>query len=210
LWPTPASPDERFRGTAGRGWSLRHALGVLGAATVATAFVTETLVGSLEEFAQQAHLSEFFGCDRDRRFGREHHPSTGSAVLLAARGELRLAARDRTGVGRSGRRLPESARGSVAQERIASAGISLRLIELASIGGAAFPRSNCSLAGEDVAPAWDASNRGLWRVRRGLLLRREQIVQYAQPPEGSVVALVPTRATRSRCGATGYFGSAAD
>jgi Ca2+:H+ antiporter len=33
---------------------------VLGLATVVTAFVTETLVGSLEAFARQAHLSEFF------------------------------------------------------------------------------------------------------------------------------------------------------
>jgi hypothetical protein len=130
-------------------------------------------------------------------------------VLLAARGELRLAAEIELASAAqvAGFLIPAEAILSWATDPLA---LSLRLIELASIGGAAFPRSNCSLAGEDVAPAWDASNRGLWRVRRGLLLRREQIVQYAQPPEGSVVALVPTRATRSRCGATVYFGSAAD
>jgi Ca2+:H+ antiporter len=62
------------------GWSLRLAIVVLAVATVATAFVTETLVGSLEDFAHQAHLSEFFVA------------VVIVAMLLAARGELRLAA----------------------------------------------------------------------------------------------------------------------
>ena len=42
------------------GWSLRAALAVLGITTLVTAFVTETLVGSLDAFARAAHLSEFF------------------------------------------------------------------------------------------------------------------------------------------------------
>jgi Ca2+:H+ antiporter len=73
------------------GWSLRLAIVVLAVATVATAFVTETLVGSLEDFAHEAHLSEFFvAVVIVAIVGNitEH----GSAVLLAARGELRLAA----------------------------------------------------------------------------------------------------------------------
>jgi Ca2+:H+ antiporter len=73
------------------GWSLRLAIVVLAGATVATAFVTETLVGSLEDFARQAHLSEFFvAVVIVAIVGNvtEH----GSAVLLAARGRLRLAA----------------------------------------------------------------------------------------------------------------------
>jgi Ca2+:H+ antiporter len=73
------------------GWSLRLAIVVLAGATVATAFVTETLVGSLEDFARQAHLSEFFvAVVIVAIVGNvtEH----GSAVLLAARGHLRLAA----------------------------------------------------------------------------------------------------------------------
>jgi Ca2+:H+ antiporter len=73
------------------GWSLRLALAVLAAATVSTAFVTETLVGSLEDFARQAHLSEFFvAVVIVAIVGNitEH----GSAVLIARRGELRLAA----------------------------------------------------------------------------------------------------------------------
>jgi Ca2+:H+ antiporter len=73
------------------GWSLRLAIIVLAAATVATALVTETLVGSLEDFALRAHLSEFFvAAVIVAIVGNitEH----GSAVLLAARGQLRLAA----------------------------------------------------------------------------------------------------------------------
>ena len=73
------------------GWSLRLAIIVLASATVATALVTETLVGSLEDFARQAHLSEFFvAAVIVAIVGNitEH----GSAVLLAARGQLKLAA----------------------------------------------------------------------------------------------------------------------
>lgn len=58
---------------------------------MATAFVTQTLVGSLEDFSRQAHLSEFFvAAVIVAIVGNitEH----GSALLLAARGQLRLAA----------------------------------------------------------------------------------------------------------------------
>ena len=41
-------------------WSLPLSLGVLGVATVMTALVAEVLVGSLETFADQVGLSEFF------------------------------------------------------------------------------------------------------------------------------------------------------
>jgi Ca2+:H+ antiporter len=71
-------------------WSFRRALIVLGVATVLTAFVTETLVGSLEAFAEQAHLSDFFvAIVIVAIVGNitEH----GSAVLLARRGQVRLA-----------------------------------------------------------------------------------------------------------------------
>lgn len=117
-------------------WSLRHALAVLGAATVATAFVTETLVGSLEEFAQQAHLSEFFvAIVIVALVGNitEH----GSAVLLAARGELRLAAE--IGLASAAQvaafLIPAVAILSWAIDPLA---LSLRPIELASIGSAVF------------------------------------------------------------------------
>jgi Ca2+:H+ antiporter len=72
------------------GWPLRVALLVLAAATVVTAFVTNALVGSLEEFASEAHLSEFFVAIVIVAIvgnATEH----GSAVLLARRGRVRLA-----------------------------------------------------------------------------------------------------------------------
>ena len=72
------------------GWSLPAALVVLGVATVATAFVSETLVGTLQAFAYTAHLSEFFVAFVIIAIvgnATEH----GSAVLLARRGKVKLA-----------------------------------------------------------------------------------------------------------------------
>jgi len=72
------------------GWSLRAALVVLGVATAATAFVSETLIGSLQTFAYKAHLSEFFVAAVIVAIignATEH----GSAVLLARRGRVTLA-----------------------------------------------------------------------------------------------------------------------
>jgi len=72
------------------GWPLPTALVVLGAATVVTAFVTETLVGTLRYFAARAHLSEFFVAVVIVAIignATEH----GSAVLLARRGRVKLA-----------------------------------------------------------------------------------------------------------------------
>ena len=74
----------------GTGWSLRAALVVLGAATIATAFVSETLVSVLQAFAHAAHLSEFFVAFVIVAIvgnATEH----GSAVLLARRGRVMLA-----------------------------------------------------------------------------------------------------------------------
>ena len=72
------------------GWSLPAALVVLGVATIATAFVSETLVGTLQAFASKAHLSEFFVAFVIVAVignATEH----GSAVLLAIRGRVKLA-----------------------------------------------------------------------------------------------------------------------
>jgi Ca2+:H+ antiporter len=72
------------------GWPLNIAVAVLGIATVATAFVTETLVGKLQAFASTAHLSEFFVAVVIVAIvgnATEH----GSAVLLARRGRVKLA-----------------------------------------------------------------------------------------------------------------------
>lgn len=73
------------------GWSFSKALGALALATVATAFVAETLVGSLEEFARQAGLSDFFVAAVIVAIvgnAAEH----GGAVLVAYRGKIKLAA----------------------------------------------------------------------------------------------------------------------
>ena len=74
----------------GAGWPLATAVVVLGLATVVTAFVTDTLVGTLRPFADTAHLSEFFvAVVIVAIVGNvtEH----GSAVLLARRGRVKLA-----------------------------------------------------------------------------------------------------------------------
>jgi Ca2+:H+ antiporter len=76
--------------TGEAGWPLRVALAVLSLATVVTALVTNSLVGSLEAFASRAHLSEFLVAVVIVAIvgnAAEH----GSAVLLARRGKIRLA-----------------------------------------------------------------------------------------------------------------------
>lgn len=72
-------------------WPLRVALGVLGIATVMTALVAEVLVGSLEDFAASAGLSDFFVAAVVVAIvgnAAEH----GGAVVVAARGKVQLAA----------------------------------------------------------------------------------------------------------------------
>ncbi len=72
-------------------WSLAQALAVLGVATVATALVAEILVGSLEEFAHKAGLSDFFVAAVIVAIvgnAAEH----GGAVIVAHRGKIKLAA----------------------------------------------------------------------------------------------------------------------
>jgi len=72
------------------GWPFSAALVVLGLATVATALVSETLVGTLRSFADRTQLSEFFVAVVIVAIignATEH----GSAVLLARRGRVKLA-----------------------------------------------------------------------------------------------------------------------
>jgi Ca2+:H+ antiporter len=72
-------------------WSLPLSLGVLSVATVVTAFVAETLVHSLEVFADEAGLSEFFVAAVIVAIvgnAAEH----GGAVVVAHRGNIKLAA----------------------------------------------------------------------------------------------------------------------
>jgi Ca2+:H+ antiporter len=72
-------------------WTLTTSLGVLGAATVVTALVAEVLVGSLEAFAEQVGLSDFFVSAVIVAIvgnAAEH----GGAVVVAHRGKVDLAA----------------------------------------------------------------------------------------------------------------------
>jgi Ca2+:H+ antiporter len=74
----------------GEGWSLPVALGVLAAATVVTALISETLVHSLHSFAESAGLSEFFIATVIVAIvgnAAEH----GGAIVIASRGKLPLA-----------------------------------------------------------------------------------------------------------------------
>ena len=74
-----------------RGWSLGASLGVLAVATIVTALIAEILVGSIETFAEKAHLSEFFVAAVIVAIvgnAAEH----GGAVVVAARGNIKLAA----------------------------------------------------------------------------------------------------------------------
>ena len=71
-------------------WSFRTALIALALATVATAFVAEILVGSLEVFSEKAGLSEFFVAAVIVAIvgnAAEH----GGAVVVAFRGKIALA-----------------------------------------------------------------------------------------------------------------------
>jgi len=72
-------------------WSFRLSLVVLAAATVVTALVAETLVHTLESFAEQAGLTEFFVAAVIVAIvgnAAEH----GGAVVVAYRGNIKLAA----------------------------------------------------------------------------------------------------------------------
>ena len=73
-----------------KGWSLRLALVVLGLATVITALVAEILVGSINTFAEDSGVSEFFLAAVVIAIvgnAAEH----GGAVVVAARGKIKLA-----------------------------------------------------------------------------------------------------------------------
>ncbi len=72
------------------GWSLRLALVVLALATVVTALVAEILVGSINTFASDSGVSEFFLAAVVIAIvgnAAEH----GGAVVVAARGKIKLA-----------------------------------------------------------------------------------------------------------------------
>jgi Ca2+/H+ antiporter len=72
-------------------WTLRRSLILLGTGTLATAAASETVTGSIRSFADTVHLSEFFVAAvivAVAGNAAEH----GAAVVVAVRGELKLAA----------------------------------------------------------------------------------------------------------------------
>jgi Ca2+:H+ antiporter len=74
----------------GAAWTLRASLAALGAATVATAFISEIFVHSLTDFADAAGLSQFFISVVIVAIvgnAAEH----GGAVVIARRGKMKLA-----------------------------------------------------------------------------------------------------------------------
>jgi Ca2+:H+ antiporter len=118
------------------GWSLHLAVTVLAVATLMTALVTDTLVGTIDAFAKGAHLSEFFVAAVIVAIvgnAAEH----GSAILLARRGQLRLATEIALASSAqvAGLLIPAVALLSWAFHPLA---LSFRAIELAGIGGSAL------------------------------------------------------------------------
>lgn len=118
-----------------RAWSFRTSLLVLGLATGVTAWVAEVLVGSIEEFAEEAGLSEFFVAAVIIAIvgnAAEH----GGAVVVAARGKLKLAAEIALSSGAQVAvfLIPAVAILSWAIDPLA---LSFRPIEIAAIGGSA-------------------------------------------------------------------------
>ena len=82
--------EESGEEAAEGGWTLPVSLVALGAATVVTALISETLVHSLDSFAETAGISEFFIAAVIVAIvgnAAEH----GGAIVIASRGKLRLA-----------------------------------------------------------------------------------------------------------------------
>ena len=118
------------------GWSFSLSLAVLAGATVVTAFVAETLVHTLEAFAEQLHLSDFFVAAVIVAIvgnAAEH----GGAVVVAYAGNIKLAAE--IALASSAQvavfLIPAVALLSWTIEPLA---LSFRLVELAAVGGSAL------------------------------------------------------------------------
>jgi Ca2+:H+ antiporter len=74
-----------------KAWSFKRALLVLGVATIATALIAEIVVGTIDDFAEEAALSDFFVAAVIVAIvgnAAEH----GGAVVVAYRGRIMLAA----------------------------------------------------------------------------------------------------------------------
>jgi Ca2+:H+ antiporter len=127
-------------------WSLRVAIGVLATATVVTAFVAETLVHSLEAFADDLGVSDFFVAAVIVAIvgnAAEH----GGAVVVAYQGKIKLAAE--IALASSAQvavfLIPAVALLAWAIDPLA---LSFRQVELAAVGGAALLTSLLLAQGE--------------------------------------------------------------
>ena len=126
------SGDEAAEG----GWSLPVALVALGAATVVTALISETLVHSLHAFAEAAGLSEFFIATVIVAIvgnAAEH----GGAIVIASRGKLRLASEIAVSSSAQVALLVTPAVALLSWLVRPALPLSFRPIELAAMGGAA-------------------------------------------------------------------------
>jgi Ca2+:H+ antiporter len=117
-------------------WALSTAIGVLAAATVVTALIAEILVGSIETFAEKAHLSDFFVAAVIVAIvgnAAEH----GGAVVVAHRGKVDLAAEIALSSGAQVAvfLIPAVALISWAIEPLA---LSFRPVEIAALGASAI------------------------------------------------------------------------
>jgi Ca2+:H+ antiporter len=117
-------------------WALSTSIGVLAAATVVTALIAEILVGSIETFAEKAHLSDFFVAAVIVAIvgnAAEH----GGAVVVAHRGKVELAAEIALSSGAQVAvfLIPAVALISWAIEPLA---LSFRPVELAALGASAI------------------------------------------------------------------------
>jgi Ca2+:H+ antiporter len=126
------SGDEAVAG----GWTLPVSLMVLGAATVVTALISETLVHSLHAFAEAAGLSQFFIAAVIVAIvgnAAEH----GGAIVIASRGKLRLATEIAVSSSAQVALLVTPAVALLSWLVRPALPLSFRPVELAAMGGAA-------------------------------------------------------------------------
>jgi Ca2+:H+ antiporter len=119
------------------GWSFPTALVALGVATVATAFVSEILVHSLDHFAHAAHMSQFFISAVIVAIvgnAAEH----GGAVVIARRGKMRLATEIAVSSSAQVAMLVTPAVALLSFAVSPALPLAFRPIELAAMGGAAL------------------------------------------------------------------------
>ncbi len=126
------SGDEAAEG----GWTLPVSLVALGAATLVTALISETLVHSLDAFAHAAGISEFFIAAVIVAIvgnAAEH----GGAVVIASRGKLRLATEIAVSSSAQVALLVTPAVALLSWLVRPALPLSFRPVELAAMGGAA-------------------------------------------------------------------------